>query len=108
MYISKILLQNFSIIVLVKNPSCSSQHLSNRRKKVRIDEHWLKERIVAYRISQGPILGPLLFLTCINDLPSSVSVQKILYEDDTTVLIINTNPKELNLVINNTLQETSD
>lgn len=105
---SMILLQNFSIIVLVKNPSCSPGHLSNRRLKVCIDEHWLKERVVAYGVSQGPILGPLLFLTCINDLSSSVSVQKILYEEDTTVLIINTNPKKLNLVINNTLQETSD
>ena len=61
-------------------------YLSNRKQYVQIDD--ISSSIVSSNtgVSQGSILGPLLFNICINDIiMSSDEFNFILYADDTTL-----------------------
>ena len=49
--------------------------------------------IVNCGIPQGIILGPLLFLCYINDMPMSVKCKLLLYADDSTLIISGSDPK---------------
>ena len=51
-------------------------------------------------VSQGSILGLILFLICINDLPHCSTLLAILFEDDTPLLASGNNIEELILHVN--------
>ena len=56
--------------------------LTNRTQKVVVDGSSSESARVRSGVPQGTVLGPLLFLTYINDLPSTVSSQVRLFADD--------------------------
>ena len=62
-----------------------SSFLSNRRLRVVLDGKSSQEYPVNAGVPQGSILGPTLFLLCINDLPDDVICNIAIYGDDTTL-----------------------
>ena len=61
---------------------CLSNFLTQRSMKVVIEGACSESPTVDFGVPQGTVLGPILFLCHINDLPSSVSSQVRLFADD--------------------------
>ena len=62
--------------------NCFQNFLTNRTQKVVVDGSFSESARVRSSVPQGTVLGPLLFLTYINDPPSTVSSQVRLFADD--------------------------
>ena len=62
-------------------------YLSNTKHIVTVDNSNSISGIVTCGVPQGSILGPLLFLCYINDMPLSVKCKLYLYADDSTLLV---------------------
>ena len=63
-----------------------SSYLTNRKQYVSIDGCKSQKRAISVGVPQGSVLGPLLFLIYINDLPRSLTnLKAILFADDTTL-----------------------
>ena len=61
--------------------------LSNRRQKVVIEGEESDSVPVTSGVPQGSVLGPILFLAYINDLPQDIVSQVRLFADDTAVYL---------------------
>ena len=68
---------------------------------VRIDSFFSEAGTLKYGVPQGSILGPLLFLLYVNDLPQSLSdAGSYLYADDTCIFYQHENVKKNENVLN--------
>ena len=79
-----------------------TSYLKDRMQHVRVADHSSSTKVINIGVPQGSILGPILFLIYINDLPKISNLfTSILYADDTTLLTNHTNYDELIDSINN-------
>ena len=79
-------------------------YLSNRKQITAINNTKSSFGTVTCGVPQGSILGPLLFLCYINDMPLSVKCKLYLYADDSTLLVRGKHPN----LISHALSENLD
>jgi hypothetical protein len=97
--------------VTVRTLKLIKSYLEGRYQKVVLDNnlpdstsYWEE---VKHGVPQGSILGPLLFLLYINDLPKIVKnkAEVVLYADDTSIIITSFNPTSFTNSANKILQD---
>ena len=74
-------------------------YFSNRKFKVHIKNTFLEPGNLG-GVPQGSILGPLLFLLYINDMPQAVDCELLLYADDTCLIFQYNDITEIELALN--------
>lgn len=89
-------------------------YLVGRKQVVQLNHICLKTRsevtfssdlgVINHGVPQGSILGPLLFLIFINDLPQAIDHPMVLFADDSTVVLTGENSHICRVNINNTIE----
>ena len=85
-----------------------SSYLNNRSQRCSINGSLSKSQVLSCGIPQGTILGPLLFLLYINDLPNCLThTQPRMYADDTHLTYASANAADLQSSLNSDLANVS-
>lgn len=81
-------------------------YLSNRKVVVKIGTTTSDKKDICIGTPQGSVLGPLIFLLYVNDLPNHISLGNIfMYADDTTIIVADSDPLILSRKVSTVLQE---
>ena len=80
--------------------NCFKSYLTNRKFIVHINNSFSEPGNLPCGVPQGSIIGPLLFLLYINDMPQAVTCDLLLYADDTGLVFQHKNVIEIETVLN--------
>ena len=79
--------------------SLFESYLSNRKQSTCIDDTMSILELIEWGVPQGSVLGPLLFLIFINDIPNASKL--LTFADDTALMASATNLQLLKKIMNN-------
>ena len=89
--------------------NCFFSYLFNRKQFVSINGHVSNQTSVKYGVSEGSVLGPLLFLIYINDLNHAIKFCKVHhFAEDTNLLHYSKPVNKLNKYINFDMENLTD
>ncbi|MEO1917133.1 MAG: reverse transcriptase family protein, partial [Candidatus Thioglobus sp.] len=83
-------------------------YLENRIFKVNVGDEYSNPGDLSCGVPQGSILGPLLFLLYVNDMPLSVSCDLLLYADDSCLVYTGKDVDEIETQLNNDFNSICD
>ena len=83
-------------------------YLKDRLQVVTIDGVNSKPGFVQCGVPQGSILGPLLFLCYVNDMPMSINCKLLLYADDSVLLVPGLDPDSIATKLSHELKSCYD
>ena len=72
-------------------------YLSGRKQIVNIDNVSSPPNDITCGVPQGSILGPLLFLIYVNDMPAAVNCKLLLYADDSALIVPGTKVNDIQI-----------
>ena len=76
-------------------------YLKNRKQFTSVNGVCSDDALITCGVPQGSVLGPILFLLYINDMPNAVPGEKLrLFADDTNLFVVSKTAKELNSLAN--------
>ena len=79
-------------------------YLTDRTQRCCVNGHLSSNRPITYGVPQGSIIGPLLFLVYINDLPNCLNNGlSSMYADDTNISFQSSNLTDLEEIMNTEL-----
>ena len=85
-----------------------SSYLENRSVIVNIEKSFSEPTTITCGVPQGSILGPVLFLLYVNDMPQAVSCELLLYADDTCLVYSHKNVEEIEIKLNTDFNNLCD
>ena len=80
-------------------------HLANRYQFTCINSTKSDKNLINHGVPQGSVLGPILFLLYINDLPNVSSLKTLLFTDDTALFASGNNSSSVEKVVNEELKK---
>ena len=82
-----------------------SSYLANRYQFTCINSTKSVKNLINYGVPQGSVLGPILFLLYINDLPNASSLKTLLFADDTALFASGNNSSSVEKMVNEELKK---
>ena len=83
-------------------------YVSNRKFKVDINKTFSESGNLLCGVPQVSILGPLLFLLYINDMPQAIDCELLIYADDTCLIFQHKDIHEISIVLNKNFSTLCD
>ena len=77
-----------------------NSYLTNRSFIVNVRKEYSSPGKLSCGVPQGSILGPLLFLQYVNDMPQALNSELLLYEDDTSLIYMGKDTKTIEEQLN--------